>query len=1108
MSSRPCTPLEPAMEEMFAAGGSVGALMRGHDWAATPFGPVGDWPQSLRSSLSICLACPFPMVIFWGPRLALVYNDAYLSVLGGKHPRSLGQPAEECWHEIWPTIGPMLAGVMERGRATYSHDLLLILQRGGFREEGYFRFSYSPIRDESGGVGGVFCAVTETTERVVAERRLAIVRELGERSTSAGTSAAQACVRAVEVLSRHPADVPFALVYLLDPDGERAELAAAAGLSPGGPLSPLHAADGPWSPAAARRGIVEVDCPPLPELAALAREGFDAPGRALVLPITRPGAEQPAGLLVAGVNSGRPLDDSCRDFTVLVADQIAAAIADATALEAEHHRAEQLAALDQAKTMFFSNISHEFRTPLTLLLGPTEDLLAEQESLRAADRERVAMIHRNALRLLKLVNTLLDFSRAEAGRVQPRLEPVDLAALTAELASLFQVPLERSGLRLICDCRPLPQPVAVDRDMWEKIILNLLSNAFKFTLRGQVTVRLDTVGERARLVVADTGVGIPAEELPRLFDRFHRVAGTAARSEEGSGIGLSLVRELVHQHGGTIEVDSAVGKGSAFTVLLPLGPGAASPVASAEPRRAATSTAYVQEAMSWTPPAPTGHGPAPEVLIVDDNADMRAHLCHVLSPQWRVRAVSDGRAALLEIGQAPPELVLTDVMMPHLDGFGLLKALRSDEDTRHIPVIMLSARAGQEAAIEGLEAGADDYLIKPFTTAELTARVRTHLSIARQRSEAAARVTSLADIAQRLNAGLDPAVTGRILGEEIVPAFAGGCAVWLYADDDDDDGPALPRCLHRTDSAGLPGPDRAALLQPPLPTDPAALPLRHRDRVIGVVTLVAPTAAASHPAQRPFLHDLIDRAALALDNAAHYDRAHRIAVQLQRSLLPPALPAHPGVRLAGRYQPGAVGQYVGGDWYDALSLAGGRLALVIGDVMGRGLTAAALMGQLRTAIAAYALEDLPAALLLDRLNQFLNTRAQRQFTTLCYAIYDPAVHRLQISNAGHLPPLLIPPTGPAHLLQVHHGLILGADPGFGYTSQTFTLPPGSTLLLYTDGLVETRHQPLAERLSALCEALSGHGADPQDVCDRAMDAMAAHDSRDDIALLAVHLPRG
>ena len=230
-----------------------------------------------------------------------------------------------------------------------------------------------------------------------------------------------------------------------------------------------------------------------------------------MLPIPSTRAHEPAGLLVAGVSARLRLDEQYRGFLELVAGQIGTAVANARAYEEEKKRAEALAELDRAKTAFFSNVSHEFRTPLTLMLGPVEDALADPaEPLPPRQRERLETAHRSSLRLLKLVNTLLDFSRIEAGRVQAVYEPTDLAALTAELASNFRSACEKAGLRLVVDCPPLPQPVYVDRDMWEKVVLNLLSNAFKFTFEGEIAVRLRAVGDAVELAVHDTGTGIPA----------------------------------------------------------------------------------------------------------------------------------------------------------------------------------------------------------------------------------------------------------------------------------------------------------------------------------------------------------------------------------------------------------------------------------------------------------------------------------------------------------------------------------------------------------------------------------------------------------------------
>ncbi len=402
----------------------------------------------------------------------------------------------------------------------------------------------------------------------------------------------------------------------------------------------------------------------------------------------------------------------------------------------------KLAELDTAKTAFFSNISHEFRTPLTLMLGPLEDELADAESRPASQRWRLEAAHRNCQRLLKLVNTLLDFSSIEAGRMQARYEPTDLASLTADLASQFRSAVERAGLTLTVDCRPLPEPIFVDRGMWEKIVLNLLSNALKHTFEGWIEVRLEWLGKGAQLSVEDTGTGIPKEQIPRLFERFHRVPGAPSRTHEGSGIGLSLVREFVDLHCGSVSVESEVGRGSRFLVSLLAGSThlPAESVVQGIPGNAThrIASAYIEEALHWLPSGgttdlgKTASSPA-RILWADDNGDMREYVASLLRPYYEVTAAPDGQTALEAARAEVPDLVLSDVMMPRLDGVGLLKALREDERTRRVPVILLSARAGESAAVEGLGAGADDYLVKPFSARELLARVRTHIELARER---------------------------------------------------------------------------------------------------------------------------------------------------------------------------------------------------------------------------------------------------------------------------------------------------------------------------------------------------------------------------------------
>ena len=424
---------------------------------------------------------------------------------------------------------------------------------------------------------------------------------------------------------------------------------------------------------------------------------------------------------------------------------VLAAIVDIT----ERKRAElQVAELDRAKTAFFSNVSHEFRTPLTLLLGPLEDALRTADGTMApAQRESLEVSHRNALRLLKLVNTLLDFSRIEAGRIQAAFEPVPLSAYTHELASVFRSAVERAGLGFEVDCAELSEPIHIDREMWEKIVFNLLANALKFTFTGKISVVLRSVGDCVELAVVDSGIGIPAEEIPHLFERFYRVKNARSRTQEGTGIGLALVQELVRLHGGTIAVASAPDQGSTFTVRLPKGT-AHLPKDRIGAERTLVSTGlgaapYVEEALQWVPTTLLDRTPDPaakaapqrdlaahyRILLVDDNQDMRVYLERLLAEHWEVEAVSDGAEGLKAARERRPDLVLSDVIMPNLDGFGLLREMRSDPTLSSVPVVLLSARAGEEARVEGLEAGADDYLIKPFSARELIARVKSNLEL-------------------------------------------------------------------------------------------------------------------------------------------------------------------------------------------------------------------------------------------------------------------------------------------------------------------------------------------------------------------------------------------
>jgi signal transduction histidine kinase len=519
-----------------------------------------------------------------------------------------------------------------------------------------------------------------------------------------------------------------------------ADLPRSAALKPeGGRFSPLGSVAHSRSP----EGVTDV---------ALVGTVFPPPGEAasitaLVLPILGTTRDVLVGLLVVGVSPHRTLDAAYRSFFDLVERHIATAIADARAYHRERQRAAALAELDRAKTTFFGNVSHEFRTPLTLILGQLEELKSVAVASFGADgKARLEAVNRNALRLLKLVNTLLDFSRIEAGRMQARYQPTDLTRVTTELVGVFRSAIEKAGLELIVRCDRLSGPVYVDRDMWEKVVLNLLSNALKFTFDGEIEVRLRDTGQGVELTVRDTGVGITPADQSRIFDRFHRVEGVRARTHEGSGIGLALVQELVQMHGGQLEVDSRLGVGTSFTIALRYGashlPEHHVDSIGAEARDASRAEAFVTEAMRWLP-TPGAQEPAitrpasrtrPAILVADDNADMRDYLVAILEEVGDVCGVGNGEEALRELRAQRFDLLLTDMMMPIVDGAALLAQVRTDRQLRDLPVIIVSARAGEESRIEALRAGADDYLVKPFSPREVVARVEANMNLARLRA--------------------------------------------------------------------------------------------------------------------------------------------------------------------------------------------------------------------------------------------------------------------------------------------------------------------------------------------------------------------------------------
>jgi PAS domain S-box-containing protein len=1121
--------------------------------------------------------------------------------------------------------------------------------------------------------------VNEDTQQVIAERRIATLRDLGSDPSVVQTEDEMTAFTARQ-LSRNDRDLPFTLTYLFDDDGG-AHLAGSTGVPEGHPAAAATLpADGsgvwPIAPAAAGTSTtVDLRGSAFGALASADwPTGFwDAPPtQALLVPLVPQGGS-PSGLLVAGLNRYRPLDDGYCDFVSLVAGHIAAGVGLARSYQAQQRRAEELAELDRAKTAFFANISHEFRTPLTLILDPVNEL--READLGAEVREELDTVWRNGLRLTRLVNTLLDFSRIEAGRTQGSYAAVDLGAITAELASVFRSATERAGLELEVDVAALGEPVYIDHDMWEKVIFNLLSNAVKFTFDGGITVRVRRDGDHAQITVADTGIGVPEAEMPRLFERFHRIENTRARSHEGSGIGLALVKELVELHGGTITATSAENAGTVFTIRIPFGrehlPSSAIAATPAARRTAAGADLFVEETLRWIPgggadaiaggtdtPATTSGLPGvpqPDdgmvrVLVADDNADMRDYLTRLLrNDGYHVDAVLDGVAALEAVRTDPPDIVISDVMMPRLDGLALVAELRADRRTASVPVLLLSARAGQEASISGLRAGADDYLVKPFAAAELLARVRANVNLARLRDHharwRAALIDSLqeafficdaegtvvemnsafADILGYDAAGLpyppvqpwwpsadrDPEghrMTQNALRELMsrpngrIPSIPvihrDGHRLWVtvtfsHAEDPDtgqsvivgtlrdvtadhyvvqretalatlnealaqadslDDAVyaaaeelrslwnarrVVAATLPANDPVGLgddeaerPAPEPTRFVSVGEPATWASLSAGAREAIValrdgdllapelsqagaagvalqyprGVLVLYTELHERRHlaPEDHTLLTVLAGRLGQGLQRVHQIDQQRETALALQHAILGPTVSSG----FAVRYEPAGRPLQVGGDWYDVVDLDDGRLGLIVGDCVGHGLTAATIMGQLRSACRALLLEHPSPAATLAALDRVAARLPGARCTTAFCAVLDPMTGVLDYSCAGHPPPILVRADRSTALLDQARATPLGLR----YTDQRpqarTVIAPRSTLLLYTDGLVERRRESIDDGIARAGDVVQGNRATSLDeLADVIMARLSPEGGyMDDVALLLYRQP--
>ncbi len=763
--------------------GEMKKRMRELDWSKTVLGPMEHWPICLLSTVSMMLSSHFPYLIFWGPQFTVLYNDAYIPIIGLKHPHGLGLPAAEVWGEVWDLIKGNAENCYTTGTAIYFQDALFFLERYGYTEEAYFTYSFGAVLDETLKVGGICIPQVESTQRVITERRLNILKEAAAQ-TNKSMTLNEACSICTSVFGKLAVDIPFSLVYLMDESKKSLVLKSQSGYTDELPSQiPLQfELKNEYSETKfeykvkeaflQKEKILKIEQPIKYMGVVPISHWKEEVTLAVAIQLSNSSSQEEGagGVLIVGINTRRAFDNDYQTFIELLASQLSKAISTAVSYEHEKRKAEELAKLDEAKTAFFTNISHEFRTPLTLILSGLEQLLQskEERELSKTQRENIEMISRNSKRLLKLVNSLLDFSRIEAGRTEMSFRKVDIVTLTRIYVNMFESIIKREGLEYEFTSEEIEEEeeVYVDVNMWEKIIMNLISNAFKFTLKGKIEVKIrkNTVKECLEVEVKDRGVGIETSEMGNLFKRFYRIEGSKGRSFEGSGIGLALVQELVKYHGGSIEVKSEVGEGSEFVIQLPFGKAHL-------PREKIQDTGietgmnssnaeyYLEEVNQWinnnselgdaeldsntsgtttiiSSSATRYKYMNSHIVVVDDNADIRNYIQSILSPLFQVHLCCDGEEAYNYVIENRVDLILSDVMMPKMDGFELIKLLRKKEDTKSIPIILLSARAGEESKIEGLQIGASDYLVKTsFSAKELIARVIVHLELSELRKQ-------------------------------------------------------------------------------------------------------------------------------------------------------------------------------------------------------------------------------------------------------------------------------------------------------------------------------------------------------------------------------------
>ncbi|AEG91659.1 hybrid sensor histidine kinase/response regulator [Ramlibacter tataouinensis] len=654
-----------------AAATETGRMFERTDWAATPLGPVEHWPQSLRIAASICLNSRFPMFVWWGPSLVNIYNDAYVPILGKRHPQAFGRPALDSWSDIWDVLGPQVEAVMRHGRPTWNERVLLVMERNGFPEDTWFTWSYSPVHDDAGAIGGLFCACTEETGRVAAEReRDRLVREAQD---------------AAQTLQTWFDNAPGFIALLRGPD------------------LVFEMVNQAYYQLVGHRQIEGL--PVFQALPDLRHQGFEE-----LLHQVYASGEPFTGRAVRLVVQKEPGGPLAERFVDLVyqpvrdaSGQVVGIFAQGNDVTEQVKAVNALTEADRRKDEFLAMLAHELRNPLAPIAAAA-DLLTLGRMDEARVRHTSAIISRQVRHMTGLVDDLLDVSRVTRGLVELEQARVDAKRVVRDAGEQVRPLIEARRHRLSLHMPPEPVFVRGDHKRLVQVVGNLLNNAAKYTPEGgEIEVRLRTHDAQVELVVDDNGTGMTPELAQRAFELFAQAARSSDRSQGGLGIGLALVRSLVELHGGRVTAHSdGPGRGSRFTVCLPR---------LVEPPPAADA------------PGPALAAPAAQplqVMVVDDNADaaqLLAMLVETLGHQVTVETNPLG--ALERARTLRPQLFLLDIGLPDMDGKELARRLRADPATAGARLVAITGY-GQEHDRRGtLAAGFDAHFVKPVDVSQL-----------------------------------------------------------------------------------------------------------------------------------------------------------------------------------------------------------------------------------------------------------------------------------------------------------------------------------------------------------------------------------------------------